>query len=173
MKQHRYRVGSLHSKKYKCCTFHRVSKKQEEGFAGDKCVGLFYIGCKLFALDVWRFGFYGKIVVRTSSSGMKRFWLEDSGFGGTMEFWCCLEGYLIRLTFVEFGLLAVETLEMGLLVKYLNCSWLSWVWEDNWRALYFESYYWKLFVTNVWRDNVSNEIQLFYYYSPFGINEEN
>lgn len=38
-------------------------------------------------------------------------------------------GYLIRLTFVEFGLLAVETLEMGVLVKYLNCScsWLSWV----------------------------------------------
>lgn len=23
-------------------------------------------------------------------------------------------------------------------------------------------------MTNVWRDNVSNEIQLFYYYSPLG-----
>lgn len=55
--------------------------------------------------------------------------LEVFGFGGDDGVLMLFGGYLIRLTFVEFGLLVVETLEMGVLVKYLNCScsWLSWV----------------------------------------------
>lgn len=59
----------------------------------DSCKDEFFDGDEEVGLEVWRF------------------WRHD---GVLMLF----GGYLIRLTFVEFGLLAVETLEMG--VCWLN-----------------------------------------------------